>query len=275
MNIIDESLLGKQVSYASQYDASLLFPITRISSRQLLGIDSVQLPFTGLDIWNAYELSWLDRRGKPKVAIAELHIPATSPNLIESKSLKLYLNSFVQTTIDSSEVLRGRLITDLSAVAGVGIDVTLTPVTAREAIVPGQLQGELIDDLPITIDHYGPPQPSFLTADGEPTREALVSHLLKSNCPVTGQPDWASVQIYYEGSRINRAGLLRYLLSYRQHSDFHEACVERIFIDIQKHCQPRGLSVYARYTRRGGLDINPFRATTGMPVPTNLRLARQ
>lgn len=269
------SPLGKAVEYGQPYDPSLLFPIARASQRALLGLGD-ELPFVGVDFWNAYELSWLDGRGKPRVALAEFRVPAASPNIIESKSFKLYLGSYAQSRFGDTDALRAQLIRDLSDAAGAPVSVVLTPAASANAALIETLEGDLIDDLPIEITHYGPPRPDFLSSDPElRTDEVLVSHLLKSNCPVTGQPDWASLQIRYAGPRIARDGLLRYLVSYRNHSDFHEQCVERIFMDLMQQCAPTRLGVYARYTRRGGLDINPFRATPGLPLPGNPRTARQ
>ena len=275
MNTIDNSRLGKTVSYVGQYDAGLLYPIPRAEKRAEIGIET-PLPFSGVDIWNAYEFSWLDSRGKPKVALIEFRVPATSPNIIESKSFKLYLNSYMQTRFADTEFLRQQMGKDLSLAAGANVSVMLVTVNAVANADIEVLQGILIDDLPIDITSYGPPNAKYLKADTDiVTDEILVSHLLKSNCPVTGQPDWASVQISYRGPRLDRDGLLRYLISYREHNEFHEQCVERIFVDIQRLCSPQRLSVYARYTRRGGLDINPFRATHGLPNPGNPRTARQ
>lgn len=275
MNTIDNSSLGKTVSYIGQYDAGLLYPIPRAEKRAEIGIET-PLPFSGVDIWNAYEFSWLDSRGKPKVALIEFRVPATSPNIIESKSFKLYLNSYMQTRFSDTEILRQQMAKDLSQAAGANVSVMLVTVNAVANADIEVLQGILIDDLPIDITSYGPPNAKYLKADPDiVTDEILVSHLLKSNCPVTGQPDWASVQISYRGPRLDRDGLLRYLISYREHNEFHEQCVERIFVDIQRLCSPQRLSVYARYTRRGGLDINPFRATHWLPNPGNPRTARQ
>ena len=275
MNSPHDSSLGKPVAYSGERDPALLFPIARAGSRAALGVND-DLPFIGVDVWNAYELSWLDSRGKPRVALAEFRVPASSPNLIESKSFKLYLNSYMQTRIADTETLRNHLVHDLGDVAGAPVSAVLTLASSAHGASIEQLAGELIDDMPIGVDCYGPPDAGLLDCD--PQRivdETLVSHLLKSNCPVTGQPDWASLQIAYRGARIDRDGLLRYLVSYRQHSDFHEACVERIFTDLMRECAPSKLAVYARYTRRGGLDINPFRATPGLPLPGNPRSARQ
>jgi 7-cyano-7-deazaguanine reductase len=210
------------------------------------------------------------------VALAEFRVPAESPNIIESKSFKLYLNSYMQTRMADADALRHQVARDLSAAAGAPVSIVLGTPTARQSALIENLEGEVIDDLPIEISHYGPPDPALLHANPDAVvEEHLVSHLFKSNCPVTGQPDWASVQVHYAGARLGRDGLLRYLVSYREHSDFHEQCVERIFMDILARCAPSRLSVYARYTRRGGIDINPFRTTPGWLLPGNTRTARQ
>jgi len=270
------SPLGKTVAYAGTRDAALLYPIARAADRAKLGIAGGPLPFLGVDIWNAYEFSWLDARGKPRVALVEFRVPAESPNIIESKSFKLYLNSYMQTRVPDTDTLREWLGEDLGKAAGDTVSVQLGTPTSKESLQLHQLEGELIDDLPVSIDHYGPPRPDFLYGNPDAVdEEKLVTHLLKSNCPVTGQPDWASLQIHYHGPRLDRAGLLRYLVSFREHADFHEHCVERIFSDILERCSPDKLSVYARYTRRGGLDINPFRTSHPMAIPPNVRTARQ
>jgi 7-cyano-7-deazaguanine reductase len=276
MNDVHDSPLGKTVAYATQRDAALLFPIARADARAKLGFSGEALPFLGVDIWNAYEFSWLDARGKPRVALVEFRVPAESPNIIESKSFKLYLNSYMQTRVPDTDTLREWLSEDLSAAAGDGVSVQLGTPTSKESLLLQQLEGELIDDLPLAIEHYGPPQPELLYGNPEAVvEEKLVTHLFKSNCPVTGQPDWASLLVHYHGPRLDRAGLLRYLVSFREHADFHEHCVERVFKDLLERCQPDRLSVYARYTRRGGLDINPFRTTAGWMLPDNTRTARQ
>ncbi len=271
-----DSPLGKQVAGSAVHDPDLLFPIARAAGREAMGLAD-PLPFHGVDIWNAWELSWLDRRGKPQVAIGEFRIPASSPNLIESKSFKLYLNSLNQTRFADADALRAVLLADLSTAAGTPIEVVLLAVDPLQSASIQRLDGECIDDLDIDIDQYGPPQAGFLRVHdaAEPVTEVLVSHLLKSNCPVTGQPDWASVQIRYRGNRIDRAGLLRYLVSYRNHDDFHEQCVERIFRDLLARCAPQELTVHARYTRRGGLDINPWRSNMTTATADNPRLQRQ
>jgi len=272
--------LGREVAYPAHYDAGLLFPIARTLGRAEIGIDTTvdatPLPFVGHDRWHAYELSWLDARGKPVAATATLAVPAASPMLIESKSLKLYLNSLNAARFDSADHVRDTLVADLSRVAGaaVAVDFGLPPFAVDDGAI-------LIDALELDIDDYGPPNAGHLALDGDAARgdavveETLRSALLKSNCPVTGQPDWAGVRIAYRGARIDRAGLLRYLVSFRDHAEFHEQCVERIFVDLMARCRPQALSVEARYTRRGGLDINPWRASPGTPPPAAGRDERQ
>ncbi len=272
MNTPEDSSLGREVAYPTHYDPSLLFPIPRAGARAEIGIAEHALPFIGHDRWHAYELSWLDARGKPCVETATLQVPFDSPALIESKSLKLYLNSLNSTRFNSAEAVRECIANDLSARAGasVGVVFGLPPMAATGT------DAESIDGLDVAIDHYGPPRADFLRIAGEGTvSEVLASQLLKSNCPVTGQPDWASVVIRYTGNRLDREGLLRYLVSFRDHAEFHEQCVERIFADLMARCRPTQLSVEARYTRRGGLDINPWRATAGTPPPTASRELRQ
>lgn len=271
--------LGRDVAYPDHYDPSLLFPIPRAQARDEIGVRADALPFIGHDRWHAYELSWLDARGKPLVATATLTVPADAPQLIESKSLKLYLNSLNAARFDSTEAVRAAVIADLSAAAGAAVtfDFGLPPFDGDAGVSGTTAAGvENIDGLDIDIHRYGPPDASLLSADaGDVADEQLHSALLKSNCPVTGQPDWASVRIAYRGPRIDRAGLLRYLVSFRDHAEFHEQCVERIFVDLLARCGCGRLSVEARYTRRGGLDINPWRATPGMPAPVPGRDLRQ
>ncbi|MDC7708247.1 NADPH-dependent 7-cyano-7-deazaguanine reductase QueF [Vogesella indigofera] len=270
------SPLGKKVDYQDQYDASLLFPIARQQKRDEIGVSEGALPFAGVDLWTGYEVSWLNARGKPQVAIATFRIPADSPRLIESKSFKLYLNSYNQTRIASWEQVAAQLELDLSNAAGGKVQVSLLSPGDfdRERIV--ELAGDCIDELDIEVDNYAP-CPEALQADAaNVVSEVLTSQLLKSNCLVTGQPDWGSVQISYTGPQIDRETLLRYLIGFRQHNEFHEQCVERIFVDVLRACAPSRLTVYARYTRRGGLDINPWRSNDPAAVaPDNTRTARQ
>jgi 7-cyano-7-deazaguanine reductase len=274
MNDPQHSPLGKGARYGTGYDPALLYPIPRGVNRSAIGVAS-PLPFVGCDLWNAWELSWLDVRGKPQVAIARLRIDAASPCIIESKSLKLYLNGFAQMRIRHLDDLVERLRHDLGKACGAEVRVELvTPARfATERLA--EPDGVSIDDIDLDIDHYSPPRADFLRTARDEANETLYSRLLKSNCPVTDQPDWASVRIRYRGPRIDRASLLRYLVSFREHNEFHEHCVERIFVDILRRCAPARLDVYARYTRRGGLDINPWRSTLLADPPDNLREARQ
>ncbi|MBE9609429.1 NADPH-dependent 7-cyano-7-deazaguanine reductase QueF [Chitinilyticum piscinae] len=269
------SPLGKVSAYVSEYAPSLLFPIPRQGKRDEIGITG-KLPFMGMDIWNGYELSWLNLRGKPQVAMAVFMIPADSPNIIESKSFKLYLNSFNQSRLADATALAELLRADLSSACGAPVVVQIREPEQFTGLKFGELAGYNIDNLDIDVDQYTP-DANWLKCDelDSPIEETLTSNLLKSNCLVTGQPDWASVQIIYTGQPINREGLLRYLIGFRNHNEFHEQCVERIFMDILRQCAPLKLAVYARYTRRGGLDINPWRANYNAPLPANLRGARQ
>jgi len=280
-NTPDGSLLGKPAAYRDQYAPELLYPIPRLAKRQELGIAG-QPPFFGADLWTAYELSWLTPRGKPVVAIAHVTVPCETPNIVESKSFKLYLNSFTNSRFDGPGEVLARLRADLSeavwrgsaASGSVGVRLLAPEVFDQEQV--HELDGLSLDRLDIECSDYSP-RPELLTAafDEQPVDEVLVSNLLKSNCLVTGQPDWGSVQIRYSGPQIDQGGLLRYLVSFRNHNEFHEQCVERIFMDIRRHCRPAKLAVYARYTRRGGLDINPFRTSHPMALPPNIRTARQ
>ena len=277
----DQSPLGKTSAYADQYDPSLLFPLVRETQRSEIGIRG-SLPFLGADLWTAFELSWLNAKGKPQVAIAHITVPCESSHMVESKSFKLYLNSFNSTRMDSADAVRERLREDLSRAiwgggtvkSSVGVRLLLPELFECEPVKA--LEGLLIDRLDVDCDTYQP-APALLTAAfGEkPVDEVLVSDLLKSNCLVTGQPDWGSVQIRYSGPQIDQAGLLKYIVSFRNHNEFHEQCVERIYMDIMARCKPSRLMVYARYTRRGGLDINPWRSSHPQLPPANTRTARQ
>ncbi|MGH8116884.1 MAG: NADPH-dependent 7-cyano-7-deazaguanine reductase QueF, partial [Rhodanobacteraceae bacterium] len=232
----------------------------------------------GADVWNAWELSWLDARGKPCVAVAELQVPCVSPNLVESKSLKLYLNGYAMTRFDDAEAVRARIARDVSGCVGAEVGAALHEVSASGPLQVGDLAGELLDDQPLAIDDYDGPRAEHLRVrpDTDVIEEALVTHAFRSRCPVTGQPDWASVQVRYRGAPIDQAGLLRYLVSFRELAGFHEACVEHMFVDIRAHCAPLALMVQGRFLRRGGIDINPWRATPGFAAaPCNQRSARQ
>lgn len=269
-----DSPLGKNSAYISQYDASLLFGIARATKWRELGFTADSLPYFGVDIWNCYELSWLLPSGKPVVAIAQFAVPADSPNIIESKSFKLYLNSFNQSVYSSFAQVQAVLMADLSKVAQAAVQVEIKTLEAITAEGLHQPQGVCIDDLDINLSVYEHPALEMLVCGTEQVEEQLYSHLLKSNCPVTGQPDWGTVLVHYRGAALDHASLLTYLVSFRQHQDFHEQCVERIFLDLKKCLNPEFLSVSARYLRRGGLDINPYRSTESRLVE-NLRLARQ
>ncbi len=248
----------------------LLVPVPRSDNRRKLGI-TTRLPFTGMDIWTAYELSWLNDGGKPEIGIATFLFPADSPNLIESKSLKQYLHSVNQARFDSRGALVKLLENDLGRAAGAPVTAAISPSSAQSL---SELEGESLDGLEVRIETYEP-DASFLVSRGPAVSEMLRSDLLKTNCPLSGQPDWASLQVRYRGPKIDREGLLRYIVSFRNFCDFHEHCVERIFLDLLNRCRPEALTVYARYTRRGGLDINPFRTNAGDPIPENVRTGRQ
>ena len=280
-NTPEQSQLGKTSAYVDRYDPSLLFPIPRADKRAEIGITGAS-PFFGADLWTAFELSWLNPRGKPQVALAHITVPSESPNIIESKSFKLYLNSFNNTVFKDAREVQDRLRADLSEAAwrgaeqpsSVGVRLLAPELFDQEPV--HELDGLSLDRLDVECTRYTP-APELLRAhhDEAPVTEVLTSNLLKSNCLVTGQPDWGSVQIRYSGAQIDQEGLLQYLVSFRNHNEFHEQCVERIFMDIWTRCQPIQLVVYARYTRRGGLDINPFRTSHPGALPPNVRTARQ
>ncbi len=279
MNDHDASLsalkLGQQTEYVTDYDRTLLQSVPRSLNRNGLGI-TAQQPFTfGADIWTAYEVSWLNPKGLPQVAIAEVEIDFRSKNLIESKSFKLYLNSFNQSKFSDFAAVERTIRQDLARCADGEVKVRLNPLAYYTDHPITALNGDCIDQQDIEIDNYAFNPMLLAGCRGETIiEETLVSHLLKSNCLITKQPDWGSIQIHYAGAKIDREKLLRYLVSFRQHNEFHEQCVERIFCDLMRFAQPQKLTVYARYTRRGGLDINPFRSNFE-PVPANCRLARQ
>jgi 7-cyano-7-deazaguanine reductase len=256
------ALLGQQTEYKDTYDPSLLFPIARKLNRDDLNIDGSALPFKGEDAWTGYELSWLNAKGKPVVAVAEFIFPATSSHIIESKSFKLYLNSFNQTRFASFDEVQKVLIDDLSTAANTQVVVTLFKADDFSCLMPTAFPGLCLDDLDIDIDEYEL-NAELLKSDtnNAVVTETLYSHLLKSNCLITSQPDWASVVIRYTGPKICHKSLLKYLISFRSHNEFHEQCVERLFCDLTHKLGIETLEVYARYTRRGGLDINPYRST--------------
>lgn len=271
-----ELLLGNHTRYPTEYNPSILTPIPRESKWKEMGLNKNEsLPFSGIDIWTAYELSWLNTKGKPVVAVGEIFVPATSTFLVESKSLKLYLNSINQSRFKSTQQVKNLIEADLSKVAGLAVTLKIVLVQdSQNYLAVSKAPGECIDSIDIEVKDYQL-DPKLLSSDiNNSVQEVIHSNLLKSNCPVTNQPDWATIIIEYKGPKINRENLLKYFISYRQHNDFHEQCVERIFLDIQKYCKSEKLTVYARYLRRGGLDINPFRSNISQ-VPQNTRLVRQ
>ena len=279
----EQSPLGQATTYCDQYDARLLCPLPRAPKRAEIGLsEGVRVPFFGADLWTAYELSWLNLRGKPQVALAHITVPCETPNIVESKSFKLYLGSFSGTRFASADEVRAHIRTDVSEAVwrggtpGTSVGVKLIAPEEFDLQPLQELSGLNLDRLDVECSHYQP-APELLSADATqaPVTETFTSHLLKSNCLVTGQPDWGSVQISYSGAPIDQAGLLRYIVSFRNHHEFHEQCVERMFMDISARCRPLKLTVYARYTRRGGLDINPLRTSHPQPLPPSVRTARQ
>jgi len=269
---ITGSPLGREVAYPQRYDPALLFRIDRAANRSVLAIPDA---WHGADIWNAYELSWLNARGKPVVAVGRFVVPCSSPRLVESKSFKLYLNSFSETRHDNAQAVQTLMTRDLSEATGAPVDVTLTPLGEKNSLAFQPMPGICIDDLDIEIHRYDPaPELLRCLPDAAIVSETLVSNLLKSNCPVTGQPDWGSVLIRYTGPAIDRAALLGYVVSLRRHTEFHEHCVEKMYCDIWHACRPAQLMVHACYTRRGGLDINPWRGS-GLEGPPAIRTIRQ
>lgn len=272
--VLEQSELGRQSEYDSHYNPDKLFPILRKKQREEIEVPE-KLPFFGYDLWNHYEVSWLNEKGKPIVALAEIVYGCETPFLIESKSMKLYFNSFNNTKFENEKALTNLIKKDLEERIGGSVSVKINTLSALidEKYSVG-LEGECLDSLDITCTAYQI-EPALLSSEEELVEETLFSNLLKSNCLITHQPDWASIQITYQGKKINKEGLLRYLISFRNHNEFHEQCIERIFMDIMKYCQPKELTIYGRYTRRGGLDINPYRSTKKIADMHNIRLCRQ
>lgn len=272
----EQSELGQSSSYDSHYNPERLFAIPRAVKRKEINIDPNQLPFYGFDCWNHYEVSWLNEKGKPMVAVAEIIYDCATPYLIESKSLKLYFNSFNNTQFKNREEISRIVTHDLAKRLDGDVQVRILSLSEKESsIIHAALEGECIDDLDVACSVYHV-EPNYLSTKATQVKEALYSDLLKSNCLITNQPDWGSVQIAYVGPQINREGLLKYLVSFRNHNEFHEQCIERIFVDIMTRCKPEKLTVYGRYTRRGGLDINPYRSTEqARSQGLNYRLIRQ
>ena len=265
--------LGKTTTHPERYAPECLYPIARADGRDSIGLDE-NLPFRGFDIWNAWELTWLGPGGLPHVATAEIRVPVESPSIVESKSMKLYLGSFAMSTFETANVVRDAIAADIGACVGAAVDVEIDAVAVSAGRRSHRLPGKNLDRQGIECDAWDV-DPTLLSADTDSyVSETLNTDLLRSLCPVTGQPDSGSVLITYEGPRIDRAALLRYIVSYRQHQAFHESCIERMYVDILQRCKPVGLTVYARYQRRGGIDINPFRSNFES-TPLNLRLWRQ
>lgn len=269
-------LLGKKTKYITRYDSSLLFAISRAEKRKEININPNSLPFTGYDLWNCYEVTWLNQSGKPEIALLELMVPCASLYLIESKSLKLYLMSFSNTKFKSTQEVKSLIKLDLEKKLCSRIKLRLLhPKDLSIKLTASFNKSKSLDNIKVACDTYVPDK-SFLLARGVEVKESLCSDLFKSNCPVTNQPDYASLLIRYEGEKINHAGLLKYIISYREQIEFHEQCVERIFVDIKERCKPKSLTVYARYTRRGGIDINPLRTDEkDFKIDDNIRLFRQ
>jgi 7-cyano-7-deazaguanine reductase len=275
MTHLPDTLLGRAVEHEPPYSPDLLTPVERRRTRVALGVGT-RLPFIGSDRWTGWELSWLEPGGKPRIAVLRAIVPADSPNLIESKSFKIYLNSHARERYAAPEELAARLVADLSACAGAAVAVEIIEPAEFAILAPTAWDGESLDALPMAIEATPEPKPALIRADpGRRIAERLYTNLFKSNCPVTGQPDWASVRIDYTGPALDRAGLLAYLCSFREVREFHEQCVERIFLELWRHARLERLSVEARFTRRGGLDINPYRASTGAAMAADLRDWRQ
>ena len=273
MTDLTSSPLGRATVYAETYEPGLLFAVERAPLRDGLGFGA-KVPFRGADLWTAYEVSWLDPHGKPQIAIATFALPAASPRIVESKSVKLYLAALNLAKFASSGAVEATLGRDLSAATGAAVEVTLVAPDVFAARGRKELAGERLDALPLRVDAFAP-ETEALVAAGAVVEKMWMTRLFRSVCPVTGQPDYASVQIRYRGAAIDPAGLLRYLVSFRRHPGFHEHCVERIFADVWQRCKPRALTVYARFTRRGGVDINPFRTSGDEPLPENVPTSQQ
>lgn len=265
--------LGHATDYPDTYDASLLFAVRRAPQREAIGVTGA-LPFTGADVWTAYEHTWLDRAGKPQIAVVSFEVPVTSPMIVESKSVKLYLGSFAQSRFADAAKVAAVIESDLSAATRAPVRAALVAQGGFGRMSLAELAGESLDGIEVAIDRYVV-DASVLAASGDTVSETLRTDLFRSVCPVTGQPDYASISIGYRGPRVDREGLLRYLVSYRLHAGFHEHCAERIFVDLVERCRCDALTVHARFTRRGGLDINPFRTNAGAMVPPQLRTPRQ
>ncbi|NCX93909.1 MAG: NADPH-dependent 7-cyano-7-deazaguanine reductase QueF [Gammaproteobacteria bacterium] len=268
-------VLGRQTEYKSEYSPEQLYPVSRQKKREEIGIHG-ELPFFGVDLWTHFEVSFLNEKGKPELAIAEIRYDAASPYLIESKSMKLYFNSLNQTRFSEMQAVQAQVIKDLTARVGMPVSVRFFTLDQVSPHLENQLPGVLIDDLDVECNEYVPNPQLLKVSAHESVEETLTSNLLKSNCLMTGQPDWGSLQIGYRGPKIDRAALLKYIVSFRNHTEFGEHCAERIFMDLLRNCRPEKLTVYVRYTRRGGIDVNAYRSTEPLSAEIeNTRLIRQ
>lgn len=271
---LSDTPLGRSSEYVDTYTPALLCPVPRWDAREDLELEMEKAPFNGVDVWTAYELSWLDQRGKPVVAMAEIRVPCHTRHLIESKSLKLYLNSFANSRIDDRRKLVQILEDDLSQCAGGPVEVHIQDLQEAEREPWLDIHGTNVDNIDLDVDSYDYDPQLLMTEQGPVRNETLFSHLLRSRCPVTGQPDWATVLIRYSGEPISHASFLRYVISLRNHQGFHEQIIERIWLDVMRQCKPAHLTVYGRFTRRGGIDINPFRSNFE-DLPVARRTVRQ
>lgn len=276
MTTPERSSLGRASVYPEAIEPSLLFAIARSGQREALAMPA-PLPFRGVDVWTCWELTWLRPDGRPQVAVAQLAVPAGSPAIVESKSLKLYLGGYAQARFDDAGAVAARIGAEVGACCGAPVPVRLRVGAEIETLLPQALAGgACIDEIDTGIDHYDGPAPELLATGAGRVAETLTSRLFRSACPVTGQPDFADIAVTYAGAPIDRAGLLRYLVSYRRHRGFHEQCVERIFLDLKARCAPQRLTVHGRFTRRGGLDISPWRSDDpDAGAPDWQRAARQ
>jgi 7-cyano-7-deazaguanine reductase len=276
MSTPEQSSLGRASAYPEAIDPALLFAIARSGQREALAMPDPP-PFRGVDVWTCWELTWLRPDGRPQVAVAQLAVPADSPAIVESKSLKLYLGGYAQVRFDDPAAVAARIGAEVGACAGAPVAVRLRVGAEVETLLPAPFaHGESIDEVETTIEHVDGPAPALLATGAGRVAERLTSRLFRSACPVTGQPDFADIAIDYAGAPLDRAGLLRYLVSYRRHRGFHEQCVERLFLDIKARCAPDRLTVQGRFTRRGGLDISPWRSDDPDAVaPAWQRAARQ
>lgn len=275
-------ILGQSTSYPKTYAPDMLYPIPRALGRANLALPADALSI-GMDWWQVFEMSWLNLHGISQVAMARLAIPATSDYIVESKSLKLYFNSLNFTEFDNQQAVKATVEKDLSACLKTDVTLEIFEVNIANSLPISAPQGDCIDNALDSSDKkiaiVSNVNPSSLTVAHQGASDSqlqiLHSHLLRSNCPVTNQPDWGTLEIQIDSQPIDRAGLLEYILSFRQHNGFHEQCVEQIFSDLTQVFAPKTLMVRAWYTRRGGIDINPCRVSDISLLPPPSRLNRQ